>query len=87
VRSKALTLSSRVTHCVRESTSSMNFSVVVRFFRDAVGMFCSVSVAELRDRASLGAYVVYGGECAVWSSHFSACISEALKCLLLWCKR
>ena len=31
----------------------MNFSVVVRFFRDAVGMFCRVSVPDKRDGAVL----------------------------------
>jgi hypothetical protein len=65
----------------------MNFSVVVRFFRDAVGMFCSVSVDEMRARSCLETYVVYGGEGAVWSSYFAASISEALKSLLLWCER
>jgi hypothetical protein len=65
----------------------MNLSVVVRFFRDAVGMFCCVLTAEESDRTGVRTYVVYCGKRAVWSSYFPAGISETLKCLLLWRKR
>ena len=65
----------------------MNFSVVVRFFRDAVGMFCRVSVSSgyFREYCK-STYVIYGRERAVRSSHSPICIAKALKCLLRICK-
>jgi hypothetical protein len=52
----------------------MNFSVVVRFFRDAVGMFWDGLVYVLRCGVA-GTYVVDGCQGAVWSAHFAAGIA------------
>ena len=59
----------------------MNFSVVVRFFRDAVGMFWEGLVSG-EQRGGAGTYVVDGGQGAVWSTHFAAGIAKALEGLL-----
>jgi hypothetical protein len=64
----------------------MNFSVVVRFFREAVGMFFLVSVVGRQEEARMGAYVIDRGESAIRSSYSPACVSETLECLLLLCK-
>jgi len=59
----------------------MNFSVVVRFFRDAVGMFCCLSDAEVWCW-EFGTYVVYRGEGAVRSPDLPAGIPQTLEGLL-----
>jgi len=69
-------------HCVRESASSINFSVVVRFLRDAVGMFCAHQWACRRAHLAAGTYVIDCGEGAVGSPHSSARVPEAFECLL-----
>jgi hypothetical protein len=67
----------------------MNFSVVVRFFRDAVGMFWDGLVSGMQ-RAVAGTYVVDGCQGTVGSAHFAAGVAEALEGLLrssqyAWC--
>jgi hypothetical protein len=64
----------------------MNFSVVVRFLRDAVGMFCARQWTSRRGHvAAAAAAVTYMIDCregAIGSPHFSARVPEALECLL-----
>jgi hypothetical protein len=48
VRLKSLTFCSRVTHCVRESLSSMKLATSLKFLREEVGTFCGqLSVGDL----------------------------------------
>jgi hypothetical protein len=65
----------------------MNFSVVVRFFREAVGMFWKLLVYRRRPRQYehtrlAVTYVVDCGKGAIRSSHFAIGVAEALESLL-----
>jgi hypothetical protein len=60
----------------------MNFSVVVRFLRDAVGIFCARQWASRRTGLAAATYVIDCREGTIGSPHFSARVPEALKCLL-----